>query len=478
MLSEVIALARRRLLWNALAFQFAVAVIVALAVLALLLFLGTDIVDPRWLVALPVASLVAGAWIARRRLPGAYPTAQFLDSRLMLTDALSTALFFAHPHSPRSCDEGTRQAQHEQAARIAASVDLRRAIPLKFPRAIYLAILPAIVAAGLFNLRYRMDAHLDLRTPMTGVLQQIVREIVKDVKEELAKLQDELKRDDPQNRMAQKNKADGAAGDRQPSETADTFAEERQGSAQRSAEQEQQASAEQQPGSEPGSPSSRDNEGRQQQQQQAAAAQQAGSSSADSSVMSKLRDSMSNLLSLAKPQPGGSAKQQMGKSQDGHPQNSRGENAKDSDSANGEPGEGPPQPGSAKSPGAGQASNPSADKQPGSSAGNEDGAKDIREAEQLEAMGKLNAIFGKRSRDLTGQVTAVAPPGPQQLKTSYTQRSVVHNAVQSKVDRDEVALVYQDYVRRYFELVGKSPAPAKRADRTAAISPRRSPSGR
>ena len=76
-------------------------------------------------------------------------------------------------------------------------------------------------------------------------------------------------------------------------------------------------------------------------------------------------------------------------------------------------------------------------------------------------MGKLNAIFGKRSRDLTGQVTAVAPPGPQQLKTSYAQRSVVHNTVQAKVDRDEVSLVFQDYVRRYFELVGKSPALVK-----------------
>ncbi len=476
MLSEVIALARRRLLWNALAFQFAVAVIVALAVLALLLFLGTDIVDPRWLVISPVASLAAGTWIARRRLPGAYPTAQIVDRRLMLTDALSTALFFAGPHSNRRCDEGARQAQHERAARIAASVDLRQAIPLKFPRAIYLAVLPAIVAAGLFNLRYRMDAHLDLRTPMTGVLQQIVREIVRDVKEELAKLQDELKRDDEQERMAQKNKADGAAGDRQPAETADTFAEERQGAAQPGAQQEQQSSAEQQAGSDPNSPSTRENEGRQ--QQQAAAAQQAGSSSADSSVMSKLKDSMSNLLSLAKPQPGGSGKQQMGKSQDGHPQNSRGETAKDSDSANGEPGEGPPQPGSAKSPGSGQASNPSAEKQPGSSAGNEDGAKDIREAAQLEAMGKLNAIFGKRSKDLTGQVTAVAPPGPQQLKTSYAQRSAVHNAVQAKVERDEVSLVFQDYVKRYFELIGKSPVFAKRSDRAAAVSPRRSPSGR
>jgi hypothetical protein len=61
---------------------------------------------------------------------------------------------------------------------------------------------------------------------------------------------------------------------------------------------------------------------------------------------------MSNLLSLAKPQPGGSGKQQMGKAQDGHPQNSRGEAARDADSANGAPGEGPPKPGSAKSPGA------------------------------------------------------------------------------------------------------------------------------
>jgi hypothetical protein len=475
MLSEVIALARRRLLWNALAFQFAVAVIVALAVLALLLFLGTDIVDTRWLVVLPLASLAAGTWVAHRRLPGSYPTAQLLDRRLMLTDALSTAMFFERPHPDRRCDEGTRQAQQERAARIAADVDLRQAVPFKFPRAIYFAILPAIVAAGLFNMRYRLDAHLDLRTSMTGVLQQIVREIVRDVKEELAKLQEELKRDESQERMAQKNKADGAAGDRQPAEAADTFAEDRQGAAQQGAQQEEQPSADPQTGSDPGAPSPRENQGR---QQQAAGAQQAGSSSEDSSVISKLRDSMSNLLSLAKPQPGGSGKQQMGKAQDGHPQNSRGEAARDADSANGAPGEGPPKPGSAKSPGAGQASNPSADKQPGSGAGNENGAKDIKEAEQLEAMGKLSAIFGKRSRDLTGQVTAVAPPGPQQLKTSYAQRSAVHNTVQAKVERDEVSLVFQDYVRRYFELVGKSPVFSKRSDRTVAVSPRRSPSGR
>src|SRR5260370_15597105 len=117
MLSEVIARARRRLLWNALAFQFAIAVIVAFGVLALLLFLGTDIVDTRCLIVLPAASLAAGIWIAYRRLPGTYPTAQLVDRRLMLTDALSTALFFTRSHPNRPCDDGTRHAQLAQAAR-------------------------------------------------------------------------------------------------------------------------------------------------------------------------------------------------------------------------------------------------------------------------------------------------------------------------------------------------------------------------
>ena len=115
MLLEVVARARRRLLWNALAFQLAVAVIVAFGVLALLLLLGTDLLGWRWVILLPAASLSVGTWIARRRLPGPYPTAQLVDSRLHLSDALSTALFFSRPHPARPCDEGTREAQQAQA---------------------------------------------------------------------------------------------------------------------------------------------------------------------------------------------------------------------------------------------------------------------------------------------------------------------------------------------------------------------------
>src|SRR5262252_6195390 len=103
MLYEVIARARRRLLWNALAFHFAIAVTVALAVLSLLLFLGTDIIDWRWLIAVPAGLLGAGVCVALRRLPPPYPTAQLVDRHLNLADSLSTALFFAGPDQAGRC---------------------------------------------------------------------------------------------------------------------------------------------------------------------------------------------------------------------------------------------------------------------------------------------------------------------------------------------------------------------------------------
>jgi hypothetical protein len=53
MLLEVVARARRRLLWNVLAFQLAVAVIAAFVVLALLLFVGTDLLGWQWVIILP-----------------------------------------------------------------------------------------------------------------------------------------------------------------------------------------------------------------------------------------------------------------------------------------------------------------------------------------------------------------------------------------------------------------------------------------
>ena len=484
MLSEVIARARRRLLWNALAFHFAIAVTVALIVLSLLLFLGTDILDWRWLIVVPAAPLAAGAWIACRRLPASYPTAQLVDRRLKLCDSLSTALFFAAPDQTGRCDNATRQAQQADAMRIAAGVDLRQAIPIRVPRATYLAVLPALVAAGLFDLRYRFDARLDLRPPLAAIVQQLLQ----DVTSELAKLEDQLQRllaSDPQkDEEARKQKSDDGgeeaasnppdAGDsktsatgsanRQQREVADnTLAEEPQ-----SSQQEQQSSGDTQAASEATSSSPRERDGRQ--QKNVAADSQAGSQNGESSMLNKFKDSMSNLLSMMKPQPGASGKQQSGKSRDGRPEDSRKQGDQASNSSNAEAGADSPQPGGAKSSATSDSANPGADKQAGTGAGNDEGIKEIIRAEQLEAMGKLDAIFGKRARNIEGEFTTEATQGPQQLKTAYQRRNAAHTDVHAKAQRDEVPVAFQDYVQRYFELVKSAAGPAKGSPRAVTAS--------
>ena len=47
--------------------------------------------------------------------------------------------------------------------------------------------------------------------------------------------------------------------------------------------------------------------------------------------------------------------------------------------------------------------------QPGSGIGRQDGNKDTKLAEQIAAMGKISEIIGKRSANVTGEVTISSP---------------------------------------------------------------------
>ncbi len=499
MLLEVVERARRRLLWNALAFQLAFAVIAAFVVLALLLFVGTDQFGWRWVIILPAVSLCAGMWIAHRRLPGAYPTAQLLDCRLKLSDALSTALFFARPHPPRQCDEGARQAQLAQANRIAAGADIREAVPIRMPRIIYLAALPAVIAAGLFAWRYQFYAHLDLRAPMTN----IVAALLKDVRTELAKLKDEVHRQDapeppdpPAGEQPEKPAAAAEASQSEhasPSNTRDSVSTtSAKGSASRQQTEvadntmaEDKGDGESQPGQQ--SPDDRANSQNDQsnrqadgkRQQQGKGNQGESSSGASTSTLSNIKNSIANLLSALSPKSGGSGQQQKQQQQMSKAQGSRSkgnnqkEGAQGSGSDNPEAGEGSQQPGTGKSAGGVQSAGTPSEKQPGNGAGRDDGAKDIQLSQQLEAMGKLSVLLGKRSENITGEFTAEATPGPQRLTTAYERRGAQHTTVQATAERDDVSLASQEYVQKYFELVRKSGAPSRRPDRTAAGPNRR-----
>ncbi len=95
MLQELIHNARRRLLFNEVLRQFALSAALAIAGLALLLTVGTRYLE-WWVVALFAAG-VTGWAIAklRKRLPGDYAAAVWLDDKAGLHDSLSTAHYFA-----------------------------------------------------------------------------------------------------------------------------------------------------------------------------------------------------------------------------------------------------------------------------------------------------------------------------------------------------------------------------------------------
>ncbi len=57
-----------------------------------------------------------------------------------------------------------------------------------------------------------------------------------------------------------------------------------------------------------------------------------------------------------------------------------------------------------------------------SGVGRQDGDKGIKDAEQLKAMGKLADLIGKRSAQLTGEMTVETSSGKQQLRTQYSQK--------------------------------------------------------
>ncbi len=493
MLQAVIARARRRLLWNALARQLAIAAAVELSVLVVLLVFGTDVVAGTYLIVLPLTYLICGIGFAWRKLPASSPTAQILDCRLKLPDTLSTALFYSDPQPGRRCAEEFRKAQNEQATKIAATINLRETIPVRMPRAVYLSAALAVAASGLLVIRYGTTARLDLRPPIASRLQQMLE----NAKAEMAKLMEELQRTQLADRKqteesgdrttasaaensdakpsgsGESNQAESGSsgkGEAQEKPVADTFAGEQDEAQQGN----QQLAADSQSGSQQGAPSQQQN-GSPQNQQQQGSGSQSGSSASGSSMVNKMKDSLANLLSALKPPSGGAGGQQAMKAQEGRTSgNNRKQGATESGASSGEAGEGESsKPGNALAGGAGQAGKSQAEKQQGTGAGNDEGSKEIRAAQQLAAMGKIGTIFGKRSENISGEFTVEAPSGPQNLNTPYARRSAAHASVETTAIRDEVPQEVQEYVQHYYELIRQEDALAKGQDRVLAASNRR-----
>jgi hypothetical protein len=473
----LVQMARRRILHNHLLCEGSNAASAALFAFILLLVFGTQALNWYWVVLLPAGAIAVAAWRVRKRMPSLYVTAQRVDGRMGLADALSTAVFFNHETFTGNETSGSRvsaelcQFQLADAERVATGVDVRQAAPYAFPRTAYAAAALLLVASSVFALRYGLTDRLDLKQPLARILQQRLGygEPDKQARLDPRQSQKQLPGDDPlATEEGQPNEP--AELDQQPGDAAENYSDQSKQSAAKAdakskndqseadANEDGQADQSEQPadGQQNANPKDGQKQGKD---------SQTGSpnSQNNQSLMSKMKDAMQNLLNSLQQNPREqqqSANNQNGKGNKGqqnqNKQQSKGEKSKSQsgDSQDQQAAEDSQEAQNSQGQSAEQQDS-LANKQPGSGAGNRDGAKDVRQAEQLAAMGKISEIIGKRAANVTGEATVDVQNTSQQLRTSYQDRRSEHAQTGAEINRDEIPVALESYVEQYFEQVRK-----------------------
>jgi hypothetical protein len=492
-LENLLYRARRRHITHAVLDQAAIAICAAVGGLLLLLVLGTQILNWYWLVAFFGASLAFGLYRLRKRLPGLYVIAQQLDRRLALHDSISTAWYFRdHP----ATDAILRQQR--AAAELAASANLEQALPLSVPRSCYALSALVVVAVSLFAMRYLVMHTLDLSRPMARLDFGVFDPPVKDAQQRRSAIQERLQEQfrqmglnmdpvddqvDPGDLPMQPNSVAATPDGRVPLDAREKGNQngdkaDKDGSPTEGNEEGKNA-----PGGEgkDGLPDGMEGlslNAKSQPQQQPGQKNVPGKGGDSSSLLDKMRDAMANLMAKLKlPSPGNDGQQQSdpngaapaGAQQQASAQKgAQGQNKQQGEAGKqGNPsGEQESAEGDQSQAGAGKSAERGSS-QPGgqdskSGVGKSDGDKSTREAEQLAAMGKISEIIGKRASQVSGEMTVEVPSGRQQLKTSYTRRRSLHGDTGGEIGREEIPLMLQPYVQRYFDEIRKTPQqPAK-----------------
>jgi hypothetical protein len=490
---------RRRTILQLIAEQGLLAALIALVGLIALLLAGTQVLA--WYV--PVLLLaVAFGWgmlRVRSRFPDRYQVAQTLDQRLSFKDAVSTALFFSAKHEGWRAPEALVRAQRQAAERLVTAADPQVAAPMRMPRQAWACLAMVAVAGSLLVVRYGSRGSLDLQQPMVRIPFDSflggAPEVAANKPFPKPKLPDGMETmsvpsDGTEEQKGERRKAEDSF-EAQAIESDEPAGENAQMVKEGELSQEggdQQGEAGEKGEGEPGGEqqSQKDNSGQGGSQKNAKSAPEGGQKNAseqqnseNSSLMDKMRDAMQNMLSRMKmnPQAGEMGKQNQG-SQKGQ-QQQQSASAQKQAGKKGQPAPGQKGEGQAKSEEAGEQEGEGSSKnenaqgkmsdaggekqtaQEGKSgAGKQDGDKDLKDAQQAAAMGKISEILGKRAENLTGEIMVEVSSGRQQLKTQYQDRSAIHGNAAGDVNRDEVPAAYQQFVQQYFEEVRKAGAGA------------------
>jgi hypothetical protein len=430
-----------------------------------MLLLGTQILRWYWLLLLAAGGITLAVLRLRGRLLTNYQIAQVLDQRLRLADTL------------------------------AKSVQPRAAFPLEGQRGWAVTAILLVVACSLFSVRYLIADRLSFQQALIpihfgNVIEQLQTKLGVNARYSPdARARRELSRHDASGRSAfQKEEAgdkgstkSGNAGATPGEQANDTRNDKKDGTQPGNDARASDSRHENRLQADSADPSGSTSKDRKQPQplangqpgdngKDANKEQGANNSPQEPSLASKMRDALSGLLQKmhlgSRPAPAGqeegrSSGARQGKNQTASDRDPQAGSEEDGSGQTEEAGSRQAQAqsanSSAKTPGS---QSEGADQSAGqrgsdaqSAAGRQDGSKETKEAEQLKAMGKLAEIIGKRSNDVTGDMSVETFSGKQQLQTPDTQRLGQHSGLGGEINRNEVPLEDQKYVREYMKQV-------------------------
>ena len=456
-LAELLRKARQRSVLHLVLHQLVLTAAIVLGGAALILLTGTDAISWLWLVPLGVVSCAAALVLARKKFPSVYATAQKIDARLQLADTLSTAAFFSNTSGEG--DEPIREAQRRQAGKLAESVDLKNALPLRRPASLYPALALAAVVGGVFLLRFALLGSFDPRTPLVQNAYDGLFRPTKQQAKAGGQKEDGNEPGDGREESKDSPKNNDFAGD--PSAQSDPGAPDKQNDQNsQQAENKDQKGDSQNDGKDQQDSSSA-NENKQGDKQQEG--NQNAKSQQDPSLLNKVREALNDMLNKMKQSPNDSAKNQQGDQQQAEQQN--GPDAQSQDKGESQQAQNGKQSSDAQDGTNNSQSKPSQEQQNG--IGSQEGEKAAKQAEELKAMGKITELLGKRAENVKGAVMVEVGSTKQQLKTQVTQSQTGHTDSGGEIHRDQVPPAYEQFVQRYFENIRKASSAAP----TASASP-------
>lgn len=496
--------------------HFVVALAAVFAGAILLLLVGTQILDWYWLALLFAGAFGYGVWTVLKKAPTRYQIAQLIDARLHLYDAISTAFHFAT--TDKWVSPEVREAQAHKAQEAAATADVRVALPFQWPRYTLWAAGLAFAALSLFGIRYLVTQSLDTKPSLVAMAFENFFTPAADRAAEQAKNGKKRRPEDPDMEKlgVQVNNAETKRDDLDPGNDATNIVDTPdvnnpdsggEGKSKSKTDQVDVKAEGKEPGDEEGEKGKegQDSKGKDagdqgnnsgDQQQQSGKQQQQdkkGDQKGDqSSLMDKMKDAMQNMLNKLK-QDGNQQKQQQQQAQNskdgqqsgkgqqksdekgqqdknGQQQSGEGEQKDQKAEAQGQQGQ---KQENAQGKGGEQGKQPqSPDAKSG--VGKSDGNKDIEAAENAKAMGKISEILGKRQKDISGEMMIEVSSGKQQLKTTYSGNTATHKEAGGEINRDEIPLIYQQYVEKYFEQI-RAAVPAVKPGEVVGARPAAAP---